>query len=389
MKMISTRTNGEWVKIDPLTTAAGKDSDPEARGYLKMALLDALRAEYLLALCGLGTSLCVKGKDPKDASKDIRLAPTMQDLWKAATEKAGVSFKAILKAVNLDEEAAHGDIEFLLSRCQLARELHGTKEINDFIEATEQIIVKACRFIRQDTNLSTHEMFLRRVARRPTRQPRTRIFTTNYDQCFEAAAARSGFIAVDGFSHTSPQSFDSTYFDYDLVRRVKRDGPPEFIPNVFQLYKLHGSVDWTREGGMVRRDELAKRPLLIYPRHTKFESSYEPPFIDFMGRFQISLRLENAAMLVIGFGFKDNHLTQPILSAIRANVGLRLVVVDPDLEKPKSEAIEEITRLIKSGDSRLTLLQASYEEFVPAIPDLVAETEDERHEQRLRGKSDE
>lgn len=389
MKIMSVHTRGEWTKIDPLTTAAMKDTDAEARSFLKMALLDALRAEYLLVLCGLGTSLCVKGKDPKDPTKDTRAAPTMQDLWKAATEKAGTSFTDILKAVNLDEKAAGEDIELLLSRCQLARELHGAKEIGAFIEATEQVIVKACRFIRDDTNLSTHEMFLRRVARRPTRQPRTRVFTTNYDQCFEVAAARSGFIAVDGFSHTLPQSFDSAYFDYDLVRRVKRDGPPEFIPNVFQLYKLHGSVDWTREDGEVRRVETPKKPLLIYPRHTKFESSYEPPFIDIMGRFQTSLRMENAAMLTIGFGFKDNHLTQPILSAIRANVGLRLVVVDPEIEKPKSEAIEGMTRLIESGDSRLTLLQASFEEFVPAIPDLVAETEEERHEQRLRRKRDE
>jgi hypothetical protein len=313
----------------------------------------------------------------------------MQELWKKASEKAGSAFKDILKAAYLDEKSPQEDIEFLLSRCQLARELHGAREISSFIEATEQVIVNSCRFVRDKTNLSTHEMFLRRVARRPARLPRTRVFTTNYDQCIEIAAARSGFIAVDGFSHTSPQSFDSAYFDYDLVRRVKREGPPDFIANVFQLYKLHGSVDWTRENGVVMRLESPKKPLLIYPRHTKFESSYEPPFIDIMGRFQTSLRLENVAIMAIGFGFKDNHLTQPILSAIRTNVGLRLIVVDPVLEKPNSQAVEEMTRLVKSGDSRLTLLQATFEEFVPAIPDLVAETEEERHEQRLRGKSNE
>jgi hypothetical protein len=39
-----------------------------------------------------------------------------------------------------------------------------------------------------------------------------KLFTTNYDLCFEEAAARSRFVTVDGFSHAMPQEFDGAYF---------------------------------------------------------------------------------------------------------------------------------------------------------------------------------
>src|SRR5690606_5835295 len=137
-------------------------------------------------------------------------------------------------------------IELLLSRCHLAQMLNPDETVQDFIEFAEHTIAEQCRFVKPDTDLHLYEAFLRKVARRSTRLPRLRIFTTNYDLCFEEAAARTGFTLIDGFSRYSPQQFDANYFRYDLVTR---DGLEfEFVQNVAQLYKLHGSVDWQRYG---------------------------------------------------------------------------------------------------------------------------------------------
>jgi hypothetical protein len=277
------------------------------------------------------------------------------------------------------------DIELLLSKCIIAQEFHSTTKVRDFIKEAESTIVELCTFLQDDTPLTVHEAFLRRIARRPTRLPRTKLFTTNYDLAFETAASRLQFVAVDGFSHTLPQEFDSSYFAYDLVRRDEDGSTPDFIPNVFQLFKLHGSVDWQRDGNRVVKQVSPDDPVLIYPRHSKFELSYESPFLDMIARFQSAVRQSKTSLLVIGFGFNDKHLAQPILSAIRGNVGLRTVVVSPSLEESENEAVKTIESLIESGDSRLTLVGSTFQDFVPYLPDLISETEEEEHRKRLRG----
>lgn len=385
MRFVSTDTDGQWEEIymGPTTDPEG-DSHVKQRGAMLSSLLDILKAENLTILCGLGTSLCVKGAGDGSQTQPERLAPTMPDLWNAAKED--VLFTKVLDTVKVNEVPVDDDIEKLLSRCHLARELNNDETVRTFIERTEGMIIERCDFVREKTNLDVHEDFLRRVARRPPQVPRAKLFTTNYDQCFDAAAARSGFIAVDGFTYTYPHRFDSSHYDYDFVRRTKRSGAPEFIPGVFHLYKLHGSVNWERANSDVHRVQgKPERPVLIYPRSSKFESSYQPPFVELMGRFQAALREDNAALMVIGFGFGDSHLTQPILSAIKTNVGLRVLVVDPKLDSLPNEAVREINRLIRAGDRRLSMLQARFEDLVPVLPDLVPTTEDERHRYRLQG----
>jgi hypothetical protein len=86
----------------------------------------------------------------------------------------------------------------------------------------------------------------------------------------------------------------------------------------------------------------------------------------------------------LGFGFNDRHISQPVLSAIRSNVGLKAIIVDPTLEKSTAEPIVQIKSLIGQGDWRLTLIAAKFEELVPILPDLVAETEEEQHRNRIR-----
>jgi len=212
-----------------------------------------------------------------------------------------------------------------------------------------------------------------------------RLFTTNYDLTFESAASRTGFIAVDGFSHTSPSIFDGVNFSYDFVRRDDdRDGP-EYIPNVFHLYKIHGSVDWMLQNGRILRADQPQSPLIIYPRNSKFESTYNPPFLEMMSRLQLALRQPNTGLLIVGFGFNDEHVSQPVLSAIRSNVALRALVVSPSLSKhsQSNPHLDAISQLILSGDDRLALLETSFEELVTAMPDLVAVTEEEEHRKRL------
>lgn len=385
MRLITSFTNGEWADLIP--DEDDEDAGPDYREQFRDSMTELMRSQNLVVLTGLGTSLCITDEDGE------KLAPTMWDLWTTIREQVTPAvFDEVCELVrHIQEENDDGemeyveDIELLLSKCLVRQEYRRSTTVRDFIREAESVIVELCNFLEDETSLDTHEAFLRRIARRPTRLPRTKLFTTNYDLAFETAASRIHFITVDGFSHTLPQEFDSGYFGYDLVRREEDGAAPNYIPNVFQLIKLHGSIDWQEEGDRIAKRMSPTKPVLIYPRHSKYELSYESPFLDLMSRFQQSLRQTETSLLIIGFGFNDKHLAQPILSAIRSNVGLRTMVVSPSLEGSDNDSVSTIENLISSGDSRLSLVAGTFEDFLPYLPDLVSETEDERHRKRLRG----
>jgi hypothetical protein len=254
----------------------------------------------------------------------------------------------------------------------------------------ERVIRQKVDFLKDLTQLPVHEAFLRRVARRSARRARTKIFTTNYDLCFERAARRSGFVVVDGFAFGSDDVFDSAQFAYDVVRRSAGEEKSDFIESLFHLYKLHGSIDWelNEKSGRISRKPGSAKPLLIYPRSTKYEMAFSQPYIEMMGALQGGLRATNTTLLVIGFGFNDKHIAEPILGAIRANLSLNVIVVDPYIEGASGNGgnayLGVISSLIDGGDARLALIAAKFEEIVPVVPDVIAETELERHAERMR-----
>lgn len=370
MKHLSRDTNGKWAEAD--------ETNSEEMGAIEDTLKRMLLCENLVILCGLGTSLCVKD------GTGTQVASTMRDLWDKVKTKYGDDFEKIVNNVNYEKPGNDNSIELLLSQCQLHQALKPAQEIEAFIALAEKTIVDACNYDTSKLSLTSHESFLRKVARRSARQPRMKLFTTNYDSCFESAANNARFTVVDGFSHCLPQEFDGTYFSFDLVRRSNTGENPDFIPNVFHLYKLHGSVDWERQGSKIIKKTNPARALIIYPRSTKFESSYEQPFLELMANFQLALRSQNTALLIIGCGLNDKHIYEPILSSVRSNISLNVAVISPGLESSKNTIINDIKTLIEKGDSRLWLLDATFEEVVKWIPDLVAETETEQHENRMR-----
>ena len=337
---------------------------------------EILLSENLVVLTGLGTSLCL------NAVGQPNVAPKMSDLWTAV--EAIVGFEAVRTSVSFDTSST--DVEALLSHCQLFLALNPSSiEIVDFVKLAEAKIQELCNFVQPATNLDHHQLFLRKVARRSIRQPRMKLFTTNYDRCFEEAAARASFICIDGFSHSMPQQFDGAHFGYDLVRRDVEGSAPEFIPNVFHYFKLHGSVDWSFDKENRVHKQGGGRMAMIFPRYGKFESSYQQPFFEMMARLQMALRQPNTGLLILGYGCNDQHLNEPLLTALRSNVGLRCALIDPILEANNSTGVRgEFKRLIDAGDTRLMLLSTSFEVFVGYIPDLVASTEEERHFERTR-----
>lgn len=405
MRLYSKETGGTWLAAKDLDDGHGTITDRGSQRLVQSFLTDCLTSSNLIVLTGLGTSLCV---NDAAAQTSQRGAPTMADLWEAAKQKAEGAFDGILKLVGYQPSAGQENIETLLSKCKVAQDFlpegdDAQKKVGTFVAETETIIREKCGFVSALTPLPLHETFVARIGRRSARKPRTKLFTTNYDKCFEEAARRRRFVVIDGFSYTVPPTYDPGNFSYDVVRRDRSGDAPDFIENVFHIYKLHGSVDWTREGGEILKRDLTTTPLLIYPRASKYEQAFEAPYLDMMAAFQAALRQPETALLVIGFGFRDDHIARPIMAAVQANLSLRVVVCDPgffpkhqdDQDSHRLESPDltnayhrRLKALVDEGDPRIALIKAPFEELVPEVPDLVAESDRERHAERFRRLKD-
>jgi hypothetical protein len=195
---------------------------------------------------------------------------------------------------------------------------------------------------------------------------------------------------------------------YDIVRREVNQDAPNYIENVFHLYKLHGSIDWRRDKSIIRRsrDDKDGVPVLIYPRDSKYQQAFEPPYLDMMGAFQTAMREPDTALVITGFGFNDDHITQPVMAAIEANMSLHVtvcdiafitdaaltpgdhVVAEDTATRTDNPSFKRFKKLVSSGDPRITVINGRFEDIALALPDLVATTERERHAERfnaLRG----
>ncbi|QYY30859.1 SIR2 family protein [Cupriavidus pinatubonensis] len=409
MQIFSYRSGGSWRAVEPTNKDEnGKVVPDEAQLEITRSLSDCFRCNNLVVLTGLGTSLNVNVKQsPSDKPRlrepieGKRLAPTMGDLWSAVKNKNDATFENVFSLSKCPENS-RGNIETLLSYCKAASDFIDDPAdkaiVEAFIESAEDTVRDSVRFLTPDDDLGVHSDFLRRLARRSSRKIRSKIFTTNYDLCFEYAARRGRYVVIDGFSHTTPQVFDSLFFSYDIVKRDSNPDSHDFIPNVFHLYKLHGSVDWTKnqKTGEIEKDDSTETPILVYPRNTKYELAFEQPYLEMMSAFQSAIRQPDTGLLILGFGFNDNHIAEPILSAINSNLHLKVVVCDPALgpwmqdgtcmggADTKNPHLAKIRYLIEHGDARLSLISATFKEIVPHLPDIAAETDLEQHVERVR-----
>ena len=360
-----------------------------SRDELKNVLLSSLQMQHVVVLAGSGTSL---GSTTK--------GPSMGTLWDncvnenpgsgSTPPKMAAGAVKVISDIGYSIATEKENIEALLSRCEAFLQINNSKEVADFVTASKKIILDKCsEFIdpADPNQLVAHRTFLHRLSRRRVRDSRLKLFTTNYDLCFETSAARQGLVVLDGFSFTQPRHFDPRFFLYDIVRRPPTGdevGTP--LEGVFHIYKLHGSVNWSR----VDENEIEviakpapEKACLIYPAKGKYQQSYVQPHLELVSQYFSALREPNTCLIVTGFGFNDDHLSEPILAAVRTNPHLRLIIVNPSADdltarpKEKNKYWENLFNLAKQGED-VWFINAYFGDFAEMIPDLKSLTPAQR-----------
>lgn len=350
-----------WVDV-PVTSG----QEDKGRDRLVQILSGALTTRNLLLLTGSGASQAVKG-------------PSMNDLWNACSKLEGHA--EVVKAVNHPRvKGRENDIEHLLSLCLFYSRLYDEndsngKKVRKFQTGAEKEISRLCRnFVGAPENLTPYIELLRKLVPRRSDFPRTRVYTTNYDLCLEVAAEHLGMPYLDGFSFGYPRRFHGRWLDYDFIKRGRDRAGSEFLDGVFQLLKLHGSIDWELHEATraIFRSQKPDTPHLVYPRDEKFALSYEQPFLEMISRYQSSLREPDTCLVVVGFGFSDHHLVQPIRSALLTNPNsFKMVISDHAIEKKLEgegwEVWKELSECQLAG-ADITFIEGTFKDFASVLP---------------------
>jgi hypothetical protein len=173
--------------------------------------------------------------------------------------------------------------------------------------------------------------------------------------------------------------FDGRYFNYDVVRRDNDNH--EFVEGVVQLFKLHGSVSWERSGNDIFEcvNPSPESAALIYPAKGKYQQAFIQPHLELLSRFIEALRTPNNCFLMSGFGFNDDHLSGPVVSAIKSNPSLKLIIADfkaaTHIENSGKNGSSpywvDLAKLASNGYD-IHFINSSFSEFVKLIPNLRA-----------------
>jgi hypothetical protein len=144
-------------------------------------------------------------------------------------------------------------------------------------------------------------------------------------------------------------------------------------------------VDWSADGTSIRKVAgKPENPVLIYPSAAKYQLSFQQPYLEFMSRFQIALRQPDVGLILVGFGFNDDHLSAPIEAALRSNIGLRAVVVTPGARSDdRAESFKWIESLIQRGDRRMSMFMGTFDDLVQRLPDIPPQEERDAHMERV------
>ena len=173
-----------------------------------------------------------------------------------------------------------------------------------------------------------------------------RVFSLNYDLCLEECAKRNDRSVESGFGND--QKWDWRLFDHN---------PQD--PKDIYLYKLHGSMDWTYENEQLTYHDAysaISHPAIIFG--TSYKLEYRDPFLFLTYEFR-RWTLDSRLIILIGYGFGDEHINMIIRQALSSDSGRILLAVGPPNVSTESE--DRVQAIAKAIDySKIDQIKVSF-----------------------------
>jgi len=190
-----------------------------------------------------------------------------------------------------------------------------------------------------------------------------RVFSLNYDLCVERAyQAEYREYPERGFEKS-----DERIWNHLLLE----EGSPA-DKNLY-LYKLHGSIDWRREpetGKLTYSDSSStikiEESSLIFG--TAYKLQYVDPFLFLVYQLR-RWSLEARLILVVGYGFRDEHINGILCQALRANAGKQLLAVMWDGSSVGDGAVQDFKHFVTKelgleSDKQVNIIVSSAKDFL-------------------------
>ncbi len=151
------------------------------------------------------------------------------------------------------------------------------------------------------------------------------IFTLNQDGLLEVHYFQ-GWVGdrwdgqeLPGTKHFGPPPHIQGGIHDKIGKRTSDLGNLRLHPRRQPYIKLHGSANWVV-------DERSGALLIL--GGAKTDAIKEHPLLDqYQQIFHEHLKRPNARLMIIGYGFNDEHINQAILAGVRT--GLKIFIVDP------------------------------------------------------------
>lgn len=390
-------------------------SDKESRQRLQALIAEWLRMENLVVLSAAGCSKACGGKSISELEKVVLEAsneiPSKINGKTALSKEVKTIITERLKDYQSRQAWAQAGFEDWLSYLVNAVYL-GTEEkspieslkwkngnisladVNLLLDYMARAIYAECALELPDETsspkgeqeIAPHLSFLAKLVTRDSNLGRTHLFTLNYDTLFEQALDLLGIQYFDGFTGRANARFDPSVYGLDVYYPGEiAEGRVRRFDKFLHFYKLHGSIHWRIIGGELRarheqlsefaryRTQAVKEKAAeliksgfahghkefgILPTANKFVQTLEMPYAHLFRSFNARLSAPQTFLLVLGYGFGDEHVTKIIETALM-NPALVMLVVEPN---PESHTVKRVSEYKELG-KRVFVLTPTEEAF--------------------------
>lgn len=147
------------------------------------------------------------------------------------------------------------------------------------------------------------------------------IFTTNYDLFIEKAVdgklKNNRFVFNDGANGYFKRILNSSNYNKTVAYKGLNENYLNEIPSI-SLIKPHGSVNWKQENDDINvLREISKNPFVVKPTGHENEDTFKDNhFFNMLRVFQLELDKPQTVLMVIGFSFQDQHISDMVKRAL-------------------------------------------------------------------------
>lgn len=276
--------------------------------------------------------------------------------------------------INLSANDVKDDLEEIMTILINASQFCRTSDergLSSAVTLIDEIVIGVQKFVLwkctegcfsngNDSVVALYQKFYQSLTTRSRGLAPPWVFTTNYDLFNEYAMDRLGIPYSNGFSGTVERIFNPATYRLALAEQLDITSRRwTAVDGFVRFCKLHGSVNWVEEEtGLFPVRETpnsVEGRVMIYPTPLKQKAILGSPYSDMLREFQRQVVQDQSVLVVMGFGFRDEHINNIIFQCLTLPSFKLVAFMDSEMN--------DVTRkLADLGDPRIWFIWGEGEE---------------------------